>query len=75
MKEHLKKMRKCPFCGSDHSDHWTFFGYPSSGEVMLEHFCHPNNQPGLHTTICVYGATEDECVERWNGDVQEHTAN
>lgn len=72
MKEHLKKMRKCPFCGSDHSNHWTWFG-GHDDLVMLMHYCHPNEQPELRTTITVYGASMDECVERWNGE--EHTAN
>ena len=74
MNEYIKKLRKCPFCGSDHSDEWTWFGCVED-RFMLQHFCHPNDQPGLHTTITVYGATKDECVERWNGDVEEHTAN
>lgn len=74
-----EKLRKCPFCGSDHTDHWTWFSehrdqpvHPNMA-VSIMHYCYPNSD-GVHTTISVYGATKEECVKRWNGRGKKHFA-
>ena len=67
MNESLKILRPCPFCKSDHSDHWTWFGNLDDGRIMLNHFCYGAKE-GLRLSIAVYGASLEEVVERWNSD-------
>lgn len=69
MEKYFKKMRKCPFCGSDHTDGFTSFTNLKDGRAFLQHFCHPEIEEVV-VSIGVYGKTHDECVERWNGDAE-----
>ena len=71
--ELLKRMRNCPFCGSDHTNGWTWISQLKDGSYILHHYCHPEIE-GVVTTISVYGSTAEEAVERWNADGKEHLA-
>ena len=73
MDEQLKVLRPCPFCKSDHTDQWTWFGRLEDGRWMLQHFCYPKTE-GLHISIAVYGDSPIECIERWNADGKKHNA-
>lgn len=67
MKKLNEHLRVCPFCKSDHTDEWTWIVHLEDGRYSLCHYCHPD-VVGLHTTVSVYGDSEDECIERWNAD-------
>lgn len=72
--ELLKKLRLCPFCQSDHADGWTWFSDEPNcnNQYHLIHYC--RREPKKYDrVISVYGATPEECVERWNADGKEHT--
>lgn len=70
------KLRKCPFCGSKHDNWRTWFSDISKDgpRVCLYHYCESDPEV-LGTVITVYGATEEECVKRWNGNGKKHTSN
>ena len=72
MKKLNEHLRVCPFCKSDHTDGWTWVSHLEDGRYILCHYCHPDGI-GLHTTVSVYGDSEDECIERWNADGKEHS--
>ena len=66
----LKELRPCPFCQSDHTDDWTWISKVDD-QYMLLHYC--KVQDKYNRVITVYGATPEECVERWNADGKEHS--
>lgn len=76
MKEYLNRLRPCPFC---HNNTITFTWInqvtdqiTAETSYVLYHYCRPDKP--LSICISVYGETEDECIERWNADGQEHSA-
>lgn len=73
----VKGLRKCPFCGSKHDRFGTFISNIKTDNprnaVALYHYCNPDPTE-LGTVITVYGATEQECIKRWNND-KKHTSN
>lgn len=72
-KDDVKKLRLCPFCGSDHTDDWTWISkVESHNQYMLIHYCR-SDPTGYDRVITVYGPTLEECIERWNSD-GKHTA-
>jgi hypothetical protein len=43
------------------------------GQWILHHYCdHPDGQ--FHVTIDVYGLTEQDCVDKWNGVYEDKTS-
>lgn len=71
--ELLKKLRPCPFCNSEHTDHWTWISkLEDDKRYMLNHYCKPE-PTGYDRVISIYGDSPEECVERWNADGKEHT--
>lgn len=65
----MKKLRNCPFCGQEVKLAYPDFGYISEphNEWNLSHFCDPGM--GLTVSVGVYGKTEAEVADRWNGGV------
>jgi hypothetical protein len=64
-------MRNCPFCGEKIERGFPTFGFnPRSGKWHLEHFCDLFS-PEVTVSIAVYGKTEQECIDRWNGVHEE----
>lgn len=70
MQESLKKARVCPFCGSDHTDNWTWITHLEDGRFMLLHYCHTveDSEKKWFTSISVYGNSPEACVQRWNAN-------
>ena len=69
--DYVNQLRPCPFCQSDHTDHWTFISKLKHEDIYsLIHYCKPEPK-GYDRVISVYGATLEECVERWNADGKE----
>jgi hypothetical protein len=68
--ELLKELRPCPFCKSDHTNNWTWLD-KVNGKHMLTHYCRAEG--GFFRVVTVYADTPEECVERWNADVKEHS--
>lgn len=65
MDERLKRLRKCPFCKSDHTKgHYTSISKLESGYV-ISHHCDPEI-PDVTVSVSSYGATVEEAIERWN---------
>ena len=70
----LKQLRPCPFCNSNHEDHWTWISQLDEiGNWALFHHCQLKKE-GLDVTISIYGNSPEAVVERWNTDGKEHPA-
>ena len=61
-------MRNCPFCKQKIDD------VPRYNTILrlwiLSHYCDGVNA----VTIDVYGETEQEVIDKWNGEYEEHIA-
>lgn len=76
MKEYLKRMRPCPFCGHN-SFTFTWIDQltdkiTGKDYCVLHHYCDPVEP--ISTVITIYGDTENDCIERWNADDPEYSA-
>ena len=70
----MARMRNCPFCQKDVND--DFFGVHFNkliGKWIFNHACDPMNAT-MDVDITVYGKTEQEVIDKWNGvqHEQEH---
>lgn len=74
-RESLKKLKPCPFCQSDHTNDWTWISQVDD-QFLLLHYCTEQDKYNrkYNRVITVYGATPEECVERWNADGKEQTS-
>lgn len=65
----MRKLRNCPFCGAEVNAEYPFLMHnEESGHFVLSHFCHQAELEGkLDICIAVYGKTEEEVIEKWNG--------
>ena len=68
--ELLKKLRRCPFCQSDHTNGWTWISQVDD-QFLLLHYCTVSDK--YNRVITTYGDSPEDCVERWNADGKEHT--
>ena len=75
MKEYLKEMRPCPFCGVNNTTHTWIDPIREDEEgdprYCLYHYCTPGN---LTTVVSIYGSSVEECIERWNANGEKHNA-
>jgi hypothetical protein len=64
----MKKLRNCPFCNKDVNDDLLGVHY-SEGikKWVFAHYC--DGAKGV--TIDVYGETEQEVIDKWNGLYEE----
>ena len=74
----MKELIKCPFCGSDHTDDWTWISELENGsdelKFVLHHYC--QHKPGIPTVvITIYGSYKEEVIERWNNRGEKHSSN
>ena len=65
MDERLKRLRKCPFCKSDHTKGCFSSIHKLESGYVISHHCDPEI-PELTVTVSSYGATPEEAIERWN---------
>ncbi len=63
----MSRLRNCPFCNKEVDE----FMNPHFNGIMrkwvLSHYCDGTNA----ATIDVYGFTEQDCVDKWNGVYEE----
>ena len=64
----MKKLRNCPFCGKKvDSGFPTLFYNPLTGKWVLSHWCN-EAAPTSDVYITVYGKTEQDAIDKWNGE-------
>ncbi len=63
----MSRFRACPFCKKDVDCAYPYIHYHEDmGKWIFSHYCdHPITH--FHVTIDVYGFTEQEVVDKWNG--------
>ena len=66
------KVRECPFCKKEVHLEYPYMLQLKDGTYSFNHFC--THAPELAVTIIVHGDTPEQVAERWNGNVQEHSA-
>lgn len=57
-------MRDCPFCSKGIVLDEISLTKLDEGDFAFTHFCHT---PGLHVAVTIYGRTEQEIKDKWNG--------
>lgn len=68
----MKKLRNCPFCNAEVDANDPVYGVHFNkliGKWLFGHSCH--HALPVEVDITVYGETEEEVVNRWNGEVKE----
>lgn len=61
-------MRNCPFCNKEVDEKAYVYGVHYNEKIskyLFDHVCHLAE--GIDVSITVYGLTEDEVIDRWNG--------
>lgn len=65
----MKKLRNCPFCNKDINDDLIGVHYSKGiNKWVFSHYCDGANG----VTIDVYGKTEQEVIDNWNGEHEEY---
>ena len=67
----MKKMKNCPFCNRAVNEEYPYVHFNDSlGTWIFSHYC---KNPGrvLSVTIDIYGNSEQEVIDLWNGDCSE----
>lgn len=68
----MKKLRNCPFCGADVNTDIPCLGVHFNkliGKWIFSHQCSPDPK-ALTVDVTVWGKTEEEVVDKWNGEVE-----
>ena len=67
----MGRLRECPFCHKEVKDGFPYLHFHQEMKKwVFSHYCdHPKGQ--FHVTIDLYGMTEQECVDKWNGVYEE----
>lgn len=67
----MSRLRNCPFCKKKVKDRYPYFHFNEvSRKWILSHYCDHTNG----VTIDVYGLTEQDCVDKWNGVYEDKTS-
>lgn len=67
----MSNLRKCPFCGEEVKAEYPYLDYLKNLEIfMLAHYC-PHGSGGISVGVSVYGKTEKEVIDKWNGVYEE----
>lgn len=62
----MARLKSCPFCKDEVAQGFPYLFEMSDGEWVYSHCCkHPVGK--LSVTIDVYGNTEQEVIDKWNG--------
>ena len=71
----MAELKKCPFCGSDHTDRWTWISKLEKEEerYVLTHYCQPNDGNNF-TTITIYSNSKEDVIGRWNNRGKKYPA-
>ena len=60
----MNRLRRCPFCRKEVKDSYPYLAYfEELDKWVLSHYCNKTNA----ATIDVYGKTEQEVIDKWNG--------
>lgn len=60
----MNRLRRCPFCKKEVEDTHPYLHYNASlHKWVLSHYCNKTEA----VTIDVYGKTEQEVIDKWNG--------
>ena len=67
----MNRLRRCPFCKKEAEDRYPYLGYNDFlDEWILDHRCDEVNA----VCITVYGKSEQEVIDKWNGIYEEQTS-
>lgn len=63
----MSRFRTCPFCKKEVDGNYPYIHFNEvMGKWIFSHYCeHPDGQ--FHVTIDIYGFTEQDCIDKWNG--------
>ena len=68
----MARMRKCPFCEKEVAESYPHLMYNQQiGKWVFDHWCEGNERNEMPVVITVYGKTEQEVIDRWNGVYEE----
>lgn len=71
----MNRLRRCPFCKAEVEDEYPYLHYNEIlDKWVLDHWCDKNvSTDGVYITV--YGKTEQEVIDKWNGvwHEQEHS--
>ena len=70
----MARLRACPFCKKEVEQGFPYLHYHDvMGQWIYSHYCdHPEGK--FHATIDVYGFTEQDVVDKWNGVYEDKTS-
>ena len=64
-------MRNCPFCNEKAKRGFPHFYLMEDGDWVFSHHCKLKPFPSLTGCITIYGASEQEVIDIWNGVYEE----
>lgn len=63
----MGRMRNCPFCGNEVSDGFPYLMYVNTINQWNYHHACPHIGAEVEVVVTIYGDSEEEVIEKWNG--------